>query len=294
MTTLERCYRRLLLAYPRSYRAAHGDELLDVLLESARPGQSVPVFREALGLIFGGARARIAHLATGSTWADGVHLGITAVSVANLAALLPYAGAVPWWTLLSALALLAILRGQLGAAFALTALTGAKSVAIAGGWQVFDLTLVPVSPTFLTRDFLFERSSPFAVACAFAVALLGLLVLIRRGGPVRVRSWWWWAAVPPIAWAGPAWMPDGTPYPISLSRLSVEVGVFALAVVGAYLARDLRWALASGIYLLAASGELNLRVEYLTRQHLAYWSMLVLLTLGAAIAPYRPRRHLLD
>ncbi|WP_066943183.1 hypothetical protein [Microtetraspora fusca] len=294
MTVLERRYRMLLIAYPRAYRAAHGDEIIDVLLASAEPGRAVPAGREALGLLVGGVRSRIAHLATGSPWADGVHLGVTAVSAANLAALLPYVGVLPWWTLLSALAMLAVLRGRLWTAFALTALTGAKAVAVAGGWVLFDLTLVPVAPTFLTRDSLFERGGPFTVALGYAVVLFGLLVLVWRGGPTRARSWWWWPVVPAIAWAGPAWMPDGASYALSLSRVAVEVAVFALAVVGAYLARDPRWSLASGIYLLVASGELGSHADTLTRQHVAYWGVLVLLTLGAAIVPYRPRRHCLD
>ncbi|MEO3802345.1 hypothetical protein [Nonomuraea sp. B1E8] len=51
MSALERRYRRLLRAYPRAYRAEHGDELLDVLLESAGPGRTAPVPREAWGLL---------------------------------------------------------------------------------------------------------------------------------------------------------------------------------------------------------------------------------------------------
>ncbi|WP_433224099.1 hypothetical protein [Microtetraspora malaysiensis] len=294
MTALERHYRMLLIAYPRTYRAVHGDEIIDVLLASAGPRQSVPAVREALGLIVGGVRSRIAHLARGSAWADGVHLGVTAVSAANLAALLPYAGVLPWWTLLSALAMLAVLRGRPRTAFALTALTGVKAVTVAGGWALLDLTLVPVAPTFLTGDSLFQRGGPFTVALGYAVVLLGLLALVWRGGPARVRSWWWWPVVPALAWAGPAWMPDGTPYALSLSRVAVEVAVCALAVVAAYLARDLRWALASGIYLLVASSDLGSHADFLTRQHVAYWGVLVLLTLGAAIVPYRPRRHCLD
>ncbi|WP_067180322.1 hypothetical protein [Microtetraspora niveoalba] len=294
MTALERRYRMLLIAYPRTYRAAHGDELIDVLLASARPTQSVPAVREALGLVLGGVRSRIAHLATGSAWVDGVHLGVTAVSAANLAALLPYAGVLPWWTLLSALAMFAVLRGRPRTAFALTALTGAKAVAVAGGWALFDLTLIPVAPTFMTGDFLFQRGGPFTVALGYAIVLLGLLALVWRGGPARVRSWWWWPVVPAIAWAGPAWMPDGAPYALSLSRMAVEVAVLGLAVMAAWLARDPRWALASGIYLLVALGELGSHADALTRQYVAYWGVLVLLTLAAAIVPYRPRRHCLD
>ncbi|MEO3874400.1 hypothetical protein ABGB18_36880 [Nonomuraea sp. B12E4] len=293
MTALERRYRRLLLAYPRSYRAAHGDELLDVLLESAEPGSTVPALREAWGLLLGGVRSRIAHQAAGTPWADGLHLGVTAVAAANLAALLPYAGTLPLWTVLSALALLAVQRGWVLAAFPLTLAAGAKSVFLASGQQPFDVTLIPVYPSFLTDRPLYSDSSPFVVAAGYAVVLVGLLVLASRQRP-RARSWWWWAAVVGAAWAGPAWLADDTSYPLSLSRMAVEAAALGLAAAAGYLARDHRWALASGIYLLVASGEPALHGEELTRQHLAYWGVLVLLALWAVLAPFRPRRHCLD
>ncbi|MER7505179.1 hypothetical protein AB0L05_34895 [Nonomuraea pusilla] len=294
-TVLERRYRRLLLAYPRTYRTAHGDELLDVLLESAGPGRTVPAAREAWGLLTGGVRSRIAHQATGSAWADGLHLGVTAVAAANLAALLPYVGAMPLWTLLSAIALLAVLRGRVAAALPLSLVTGVKAVAIADGRQVFDLTLVPVDPSLLTDHALFADSSPLAVASRYAVVLLGLLVLAsRRREAPRVRSWWWYAVAVAAAWAGPVWMADDTMFPLSLSRLAVEAAALGLAAAACYLARDHRWALASGIYLLVTSVELTMHAEELTRQHLAYWGVLAVLALGAACAPFRQRRHCLD
>ncbi|YCK33766.1 hypothetical protein ACNF49_06600 [Actinomadura sp. ATCC 39365] len=291
-SALERRYRKLLLAYPRTYRAAHGDELLDVLLESAAPGRRVPVPREAWGLLRGGVRSRIVHLATGSPWADGVHLAVTAVAAANLAALLPYAGILPLWTLLSALTLLATVRGRLRTAAVLTLLTGTKAVALAGGWQLFDATLLPVYPTFLQARPLFMDSDPYLVAGTYTVALAGLLVLRRAP---RTRSWWWWwAAVVAASWAGPEWMEDSSALPISLSRLVVEVVAFGLAAGSAYLARDHRWTLAAAIYLATTSGELVLHSSDLTRQHLAYWGVLALLIVGAAFAPFRQRRHCLD
>ncbi|MER6510978.1 hypothetical protein ABT158_29445 [Nonomuraea sp. NPDC001636] len=291
-SALERRYRRLLLAYPRTYRAAHGDELLDVLLESAAPGRRVPVPREAWGLLVGGVRSRIVHLASGSPWADGVHLAVTAVAAANLAALLPYAGTLPLWTLLSALTLLATARGWLRTAAALTLLTGAKAVALAGGWwQPFDTTLLPVYPTFLQVRPLFMDSDPYLVAGTYAVALAGLLALRRAP---RTRSWWWWAAVVAASWAGPEWLEDSTTFPLSLSRLVVEAAAFGLAAGSAYLARDHRWTLAAAIYLATTSGELVLHSDALTRQHLAYWGVLALLVVGAAFAPFRRRRHCLD
>ncbi|GAA3254277.1 hypothetical protein [Nonomuraea helvata] len=294
-TALERRYRRLLRAYPRKYRAAHGDELLDVLLESADAGRTVPALREAWGLLTGGVRSRVAHQATGSAWVDGLHLGITAVAAANLAALLPYAAAIPLWTLLSALALLAVLRGRVLVAFPLSLVTGVKAVAVAGGWQAFNRTLLPVEPSFLTPQGLFADSSPFAVAATYAVVLIGLLVLAsRRREALRIRSWWWWPAAVAIAWAGPHWMEEDTIFPLSLSRLAVEATALGLALACCYLTRDHRWALAAGIYLLVTSIELTTHAEELTRQHLAYWGVLTVLTLGATSAPFRRRRHCLD
>ncbi|MGW2147003.1 hypothetical protein ACWCOT_22050 [Nonomuraea bangladeshensis] len=291
---LERRYRRLLLAYPRPYRRAHGDELLDVLLEDAAPGRRMPVLREAWGLLTGGVRSRITHQATGSAWEDGLHLGVTAVAVVNLAALLPYAGELPLWTLLSAAALLAILRGGLRTAFALTLLTGAKAVALASGRQWFDVTVLPVYPDALSDRALFQDSDPFLVAGGYAIVLISLVVLVALRRPVRARSWWWWAAVVPAAWAGPAWMAEGTEHPISLSRMAVEAVALGLAVTGGYLARDHRWAMASAIYLLVALGELAFHAQDLGRQHLAYAGILVLLTMAAVFVPLRQRRHCLD
>jgi len=55
---LERRYRRLLWAYPRTYRRRHGAEIVTTLLEMAEPGQSRPAAAEALDLIRGGLRQR--------------------------------------------------------------------------------------------------------------------------------------------------------------------------------------------------------------------------------------------
>ncbi|MFC7588847.1 hypothetical protein ACFQYP_37985 [Nonomuraea antimicrobica] len=265
-----------------------------MLLEEAAPGRRLPVAREAWGLLTGGVRSRIAHQTTGSPWEDGLHLGITAVAAANLAALLPYAGELPVWTLLSALALLAILRGWLRTALPLVLVTGVKAVGIASGWGFLDLTLVPIDPNPLGNRALFQDSDPLLVASGYAVVLAGLVVLASLRRPVRARSWWWWAAVVPAAWAGPAWMPGGTEYPMSLSRLAVEAGALGLGLMACYWARDHRWALASGVYLVTFCGDLAWHAEWLTSQHLAYAGVLVLLALSAAFAPLRQGRHCLD
>ncbi|QKW16715.1 hypothetical protein [Verrucosispora sp. NA02020] len=56
--SLERSYRRLLLAYPRRHRRRHGTELTTTLLEMAAPGQRRPRAGDAVHLIASGLRLR--------------------------------------------------------------------------------------------------------------------------------------------------------------------------------------------------------------------------------------------
>ncbi|MFI6904063.1 hypothetical protein ACIBKY_22570 [Nonomuraea sp. NPDC050394] len=298
-SVLERRYRKLLLAYPRPYRQAHGDELLDVLMESTDADRTIPPPREAAGLVAGGIRTRVIHLADGSVWRDGLHLGVTAVAVANLAALVPYAGSIPLWMALSALSVLAVLRGWVWAAIPLTVAVGVKAVAIAGGRQVAELTQVPVYPGLLTDRPLFADSDPGAVTVAYGLVVLGLLALAPRGGAPRVRSWWWWAAVPFLAWDGPAWMAEEHNLPISLSRMGLELALMAAAAVAGHLTRDLRWALGCAFYLTVTVAGVSLLTlpengVVPSSQHLAYWALLGLLTAATALLPLRQRRHALD
>ncbi|MFI9557108.1 hypothetical protein [Nonomuraea endophytica] len=298
-SVLERRYRKLLLAYPRPYRQAHGDELLDVLMESTDADRTVPPPREAAGLVAGGIRTRVIHLAGGSVWRDGLHLGVTAVAVANLAALVPYAAAIPLWTALSALSVLAVLRGWVWVAIPLTVAVGVKAVAISGGWQVAELTQVPVYPGLLTGRALFSDSAPVTVTVAYGLVVVGLLALAPRGRAPRVRSWWWWAAIPFLAWDGPAWMIEEHNLPISLSRMGLELALMAAAAVAGHLTRDLRWALGCAFYLTVTVVGVTLLTlpedgVTLSSQHLAYGALLALLTAATALLPLRQRRHALD
>jgi hypothetical protein len=56
---LERTYRRLLVCYPRRFRDEHGEELLGVLLASARDGQHRPALLECADLIRNGLGLRL-------------------------------------------------------------------------------------------------------------------------------------------------------------------------------------------------------------------------------------------
>jgi hypothetical protein len=55
---LVRHTRLLLRFYPRAYRAHRGEEILDTLLETTRPGRGWPPAREVVSVIGGGLRAR--------------------------------------------------------------------------------------------------------------------------------------------------------------------------------------------------------------------------------------------
>jgi hypothetical protein len=55
---MERHYRRLLFAYPRSYRRQHGTEIVTTLLEMAEPGRRRPAAGEAWHLLASGVRQR--------------------------------------------------------------------------------------------------------------------------------------------------------------------------------------------------------------------------------------------
>jgi hypothetical protein len=56
---LERRYRRMLVAYPDSYRQDRGDEIVATLLEMAAPNRRWPAPKEVAGLLSGAARTHI-------------------------------------------------------------------------------------------------------------------------------------------------------------------------------------------------------------------------------------------
>jgi hypothetical protein len=291
---LERRYRRLLLAYPRGYRRDHGDELLDVLMESTSPELTRPPLKEVAGLLAGGAKARMLRLTRRRLWPEAVHLAITAVTVTSFAALLPYVGAIPFWVALSAASVVAVVRGWVWVALPLTLATGIKAVAVAGGWQFAELTMLPVEPTALTDAYLFSRSSPLAVGLGYAMVIFGLLAMAtwRR---VRPRSWWWLAAALPLAWGNGGWLLEESLIPLSASRMALEFGVFGLAVVAAFVTRDLRWTVASTLYLVFVTVDWwlpRLEAEYgqVAQKDLTYWAVLVVLTGCTGIATLRNKR----
>jgi hypothetical protein len=80
-------YRMLLRAYPRSYRAGRGDEILGTLLDAAHPGQRWPNRRDAASMIIGGLRARAGSRPTSvrAVLADAFYLAVFAWVAAAIA-----------------------------------------------------------------------------------------------------------------------------------------------------------------------------------------------------------------
>ncbi|WP_433247649.1 hypothetical protein ACQPYK_47405 [Streptosporangium sp. CA-135522] len=292
-TSLERRYRRLLLAYPRGYRSDYGDELVGLLLDTAEPGTSLPSQKEAAGLIAGGLRARVTYMTESPPWADGLHLGATVLTVVNLATLVPYARSLPLWVALSALAVLAVLRGWVRLALPLVLLTGAKAGALATATPVLGHTLLPVFPDSLITGALYSTGGLYGAVAGHALAVASLSALAVRRRPVRARSWWWLSLVPAIAVADPTWLgrlEGASPPPV---RAAAEIILLGLAIWAGRLSRDPRWALASATYLAAVSVSFAENIDNLSRQGVAYWGLLAFLTLAAVAVPYGYRRHAL-
>jgi hypothetical protein len=65
---LERRCRRLLWAYPSTYRSERGEEIVGVLLDAARPGQTRPSLRDSGDLVRAGLVARAATARASYTW----------------------------------------------------------------------------------------------------------------------------------------------------------------------------------------------------------------------------------
>ena len=69
---LERHYQRLLRCYPPSHRAAHQEEMLGILLESARPGQRRPGASQTVNLVACGLAIRARRFLTTGPWQDAL------------------------------------------------------------------------------------------------------------------------------------------------------------------------------------------------------------------------------
>ena len=205
--TLERRYRRLLLAYAPPYRAARGDEIVATLLDLAPPGRRTPRPGEVADLVLSGVRQR---LGVGSI--AGLDAGFT---VAAPVALTLAAGisAYAWWRVEPAPSPL-------------------------GGLPLFGefRTLGPIAyacwlVAAVGRAILRPRLSRPLVAIAIA-ATLALPLLAPVTGIDRPPLWVLMALVGfgLIAHLGTGPRATGGAAPSTEERLSVAAGVVAVAV----------------------------------------------------------------
>ncbi|HEX2822810.1 MAG TPA: hypothetical protein VHO07_21975, partial [Streptosporangiaceae bacterium] len=107
---LERRYRRLLRCYPPAHRAFHREEMLGVLLATARPGQRTPGLRQAVNLAACGLAIRVRRI-PGWLAADAGQDALAVVSLITPAVVFillaleqgamsgPAGARIPFWTL---------------------------------------------------------------------------------------------------------------------------------------------------------------------------------------------------
>jgi hypothetical protein len=280
MTTLERRCRRLLRAYPTSYRRERGEEIIGTLLEATPEGRSWPLARDVRGLLMGGLRARAA-----------LNRRLTTAANLRIAVLVGVAG----YLAFSALVYLRV------SVHLLVAVTGR---AHAGGWLL--LAVAVLVGLAVAVVWLSGRRSPLlaaAIAAAAAVALAGAWRPTALGWPVTELACLAVLAVlagrgerPGVRWLWPVALVAALPL---IAGISSEVGkimfgvlLLAFGVVSVlWVFIDARPAIATAMFLLAfwlPSGIDNLARGLGIAPGVP---LLVLLTLVMALALWRLRRQ---
>jgi hypothetical protein len=290
VTPLQRRYERLLIGYPKSYRAAHGAELVDTLMEAAPPGQRVPSWRETSGLIVGGLRARARHAAAGSTpwWLDGLHLGVF------VALLVTFSGSVlarGTWTGLAVLilAVFATMRGRIWAALPMAVLASTLAV-----WPFLN----DVRPGAMRQAYVLMPGNVWLKAAPYLVPVVGLALLaaltVRAGGRHRLRRRsWWWLVVPATAGVFAGLSPLFPVGQVWVATLAVgQFFALVFALIATALARDARWVV--GVAVFELSDAIGFADDTWRQRSFSFaeWSVLAVLTAAVivAVAGRRGRR----
>ncbi|MEU7743491.1 hypothetical protein [Nonomuraea sp. NPDC049158] len=275
----ETWYRLFLRAFPSRHRAEYGTEILGTLMNDSP--RRVPSPRETAALVTAGFAARARKAAEGPApwWADGLHLGLLTLALANLSYNIADQAS-PWWLATSAALVVALLRG-----WALAALPLALVIALSTGRAMLHM-LVGAEATgwapFLGPAYHnWVSLTPYGLLAAGAVVLAA-----RRSRDLRTRPWWW-LAIPAAAFVltyAPGFIEYGETW--QLVRAGTE-GVLLLAGVWATIvARSPRWALAAAIYVLPGLAS-ALTNPPASLQHTAYWSALAALLLVMVATGWR-------
>jgi len=270
----ERCYRVMLLGYPREYRRRHGGELLGTLLE-AHPSRRLPSVRESVHLLDAGLLTRLRSRPAGvPAWASGLQLGLLLLVLVRAGTMLGHVTTVqqPEAVILlpSLLVVVALLLGRMGSAAVLAAIAAvagtSQALASSGGHGTDVLGGLFASRTFEASWALNFWLSPGLTQYWVVAAGSAVIALNRRTrGPLPRRSWYWLTvllAQVALTVGNNLLLPAGVPAnhrPPSLPGaavglpvlpLIVTVGFLLLALRATVVIGDPRWAVAAGVYLI--------------------------------------------
>ncbi|MEV1244808.1 hypothetical protein ACIBO2_41415 [Nonomuraea sp. NPDC050022] len=273
----ESWYRLFLRAFPSGHRAEYGAEILGTLMNDSP--RRLPSPRETAALVTAGFAARTRKAAEGPApwWADGVHLGLLTLALANLSYNIAD-HASPWWLATSAALVVALLRGWARAALPLAlavALSTGRAMLLgteATGWAPF---LGPAYHNWVSL-------TPYGLLAAGAV----VLAVSRRSRGLRTRPWWW-LAIPAAAFVltyAPGFVEYGETW--QLVRAGMEGVLLLTGVWATTVARSPRWALAAAIYVLPGLAS-ALTNPPSSLRYTAYWSALATLLLIMAATGWR-------
>ncbi|MDX6744920.1 hypothetical protein [Actinocorallia sp. A-T 12471] len=229
-------YRRLLLCYPRAYRAQHGPELL-ATLEETGDGFSP---REALALAAGGLRTRFAPRPGASPLLDGLHLGLLIFVLSQavyLSRLFLSSPAVLAYATFAAavVCVVALLRGR--------ALTALVTAVLAGAGEA-TLILIENGPFD-------SRLIPWSTAHWGAIVLFAALLVATASQDARPRAWSWallaLPAVPLAISTAAYFMPDFGSWSV-VNFLLRDFALLPILLALGLLTRSLLWPLAATVH----------------------------------------------
>ena len=270
----ERCYRVMLLGYPREYRQRHGGELLGTLLE-AHPSRRLPSVRESAHLLDAGLLTRLRNRPdTVPAWASGLQLGLLLLVLVRAGTMLGHLTTVqqPQLVVLlpSLLVVVAVLLGRMGSAAVLAAIPAVaatyQALVSSGGHGTDTLGGLFASRTFEASGAVNFWMSPGLTQYWVIAAGSAAIALSRRTrGPLPRRSWGWSAVLlAQLAFTvcNSTLMPSGAPanhqppalpgsaVGVSVLPLIATVGFLLLALRATVAIGDPRWAVAAGVYLI--------------------------------------------
>jgi len=283
-TTLERRYRRLLLAYPDAYRRKRGDELLDTLMELSRPGQRWPARRQASALLLAGVRVRagIDRLhSTAHAWRDSARAALVLLLT---------------WQIITQIWLVEIARDDMresGDSVSWHVLGGSgATVAVAGTAMLLLLfgryrpgvalaLLTPVASMVPPFSNTWDNTYVFQILCWWLPVAALAAPLLR--GPAPSGPWRWLLTIPLLVLAS-ALLPL-----VGLGLTALVCALVMLAVCLTWAAMiDPRPALALGLLLLTAIPQVVVSASVLVLLVPALLIMgAALLTTGALRAHHR-------